>query len=119
MAFTIFALALSLGSSARAQDISYADFNHDGVVDRDEGRAYADLLWSGLAPNAEDRIDRSKLLAAHPEAARLLKIVPARPDGYVYQADFAAALDARFLAADKNGDGLLDATELPQYLPNF
>ena len=97
--------AISASGAAWCQDASYADFNHDGEVSFEEGRAFADLLWK-------------KLLAQSPEFARLLKIVMPRQDGLIYKTDFRVALDARFKAADKNGDGVLDAREIGDYLPN-
>ena len=109
---------VAVPGAAWSQDASYADFNHDGEVSSEEGSAFADLLWSSLSPDAAESVDPKTLLAQRPEFARLLKIATPRRDGLIYKIDFRAALDARFKAADKNGDGVLDAREIGDYLPN-
>ena len=116
-----YALIVALAAGvrlARPQDTSYADFNHDGVVSREEGRAYADMLWITLSPDESDMIDASKVLKSRPEVMSLLEIAKPRPDGLIYKADFIAAMAGRFSGADRNGDGVLDAGELPNYLGN-
>jgi hypothetical protein len=80
------------------------DENHDSVIDKVEAAAIrkrtADRMMNeGVPPS---------VMAARPDPIAQLDI---NKDGQVTQAEAAAVQQARFKAADKNGDGVLDAAE--------
>jgi len=80
------------------------DENHDGVIDKAEAAAIrkrmADRMMNeGVPPS---------VMAARPDPIAELD---ANKDGQVTQDEAAAVQQVRFKAADKNGDGVLDAAE--------
>jgi hypothetical protein len=80
------------------------DENHDGVIDKAEAAAIrkrtADRMMNeGVPPS---------VMAARPDPIAELDL---NKDGQVTQDEAAAVQQARFKAADKNGDGVLDGAE--------
>ncbi len=98
-----------LGGQARAQDLmSFADTNNDGKVSLEEYKAFLDQGWMFIAMGA----DKVKLVDVDPMYKGAFKGVPVDAQGNVTQAAWTGSAEARFKAADKNGDGFLSADEL-------
>ena len=98
-------------ASAMAQDVDvmqYADTNGDGKVTQEEYAAFLGQAWDYLMQSA----DKVKAANVDPMAKGLIVGVPVDADGNITKAAFLAAAPAKFKAADKNGDGTLDAAEL-------
>lgn len=98
-------------ATAMAQDVDvmqYADTNGDGKVTQEEYTAFLGQAWDYLMQSA----DKVKPADVDPMAKGLIAGVQPGPDGYITKAAFLAAAPAKFKAADKNGDGVLDAAEL-------
>ena len=96
---------------ALAQDVDvmqYADSNGDGKVSQAEYAAFLGQAWDYLMQSAE----KVKVADADPMAKPLLAGVTPDANGEVTKAAFLAAAPAKFKAADKNGDGVLDSAEL-------
>ncbi len=96
---------------ALAQDVDvmqYADGNADGKVTQEEYAAFLGMAWDYLMQSAE----KVKVSNADPMAKPLLAGITPDANGEVSKAAFIAAAPAKFKAADKNGDGTLDAAEL-------
>ena len=91
-----------------AQAMQYADTNSDGKVSAEEYAAFSEQAWNYFTQNA----DKAKASSIDPAGKGLLSGAPTDADGFVTKAAFLAATPARFKAADKNGDGVLDAAEL-------
>ena len=105
------AALISLATTAVAQDVDvmqYADTNGDGKVTQEEYTAFLGQAWDYLMQSAE----KVKVADADPMAKPLLNGVTPDANGFVTKAAFLAAAPAKFKAADKNGDGVLDAAEL-------
>jgi len=96
---------------ARAQDqdlMQYADTNGDGKVTLEEYTAFLAQGWMFIAMGA----DKLKLADVDPMFKGMFAGVPVDAEGNVTQAAWMGSAPARFKAADKNGDGVLDAKEL-------
>lgn len=104
-------LAAGWTSQAWAQDVDlmqYADADHDGKVTAAEFTAFSEQAWNYFAQGA----DKVKVADLDPTAKGAFNGVAPDADGYVTKDAYMAAVPARFKAADKNGDGVLDAAEL-------
>ncbi len=88
--------------------MQYADSNGDGKVTQEEYTAFLGQAWDYLMQSAE----KVKVADADPMAKPLLSGVTPDANGEVTKAAFLAAAPVKFKAADKNGDGVLDAAEL-------
>ncbi len=107
----ISAAALLCATAALAQDadvMQYADTNSDGKVTPQEYAAFLDQAWNYLMQSA----DKVKVADVDPMAKGLIAGVTPDASGVITKEAFLAAAPAKFKAADKNGDGSLDATEL-------
>jgi hypothetical protein len=105
----IAAATLALGQTAKAQDLmSFADTNMDGKVSLDEYKAFLAQGWMFLAMGME----KIKAADIDPMFKPAFAGVPIDTDGYITQAAWNGSAEARFKAADKNGDGFLSAEEL-------
>ncbi len=96
---------------AMAQDadvMQYADTNSDGKVTAEEYTAFLGQAWNYLTQSA----DKVKVAELDPMAKGLMSGVTPDASGTVTKEAFLAAAPAKFKAADKNGDGVLDAAEL-------
>ena len=96
---------------ALAQDVDvmqYADGNGDGKVSQQEYAAFLGMAWDYLTQSAE----KVKVADADPMVKPLLAGVTPDASGMVTKAAFLAAAPAKFKAADKNGDGVLDSAEI-------
>jgi Ca2+-binding EF-hand superfamily protein len=108
VAALIAASTLAVGS-ARAQDLmSFADTNMDGKVSLEEYKVFLAQGWMFIAMGA----DKMKLADVDPMFKGAFTGVPVDAEGYVTQAAWNGSAEARFKAADKNGDGSLNAEEL-------
>ena len=108
VAALIAAATVAVGQ-AQAQDLmSFADTNMDGKVSLDEYKAFLAQGWMFIAMGA----DKVKLADVDPMFKGAFQGVPVDADGYVTQAAWNGSAEARFKAADKNGDGSLSADEL-------
>jgi hypothetical protein len=108
VAALIAASTLAVGS-ARAQDLmSFADTNMDGKVSLEEYKAFLAQGWMFIAMGA----DKVKLADVDPMFKGAFAGVPVDKDGFVTEAAWNGSADARFKAADKTGDGSLNAEEL-------
>ena len=107
-ALALAATTMAVGS-ARAQDLmSFADTNMDGKVSLEEYKAFLVQGWMFIAMGA----DKVKLSEVDPMFKGAFAGVPVDAEGYVTQAAWNGSAEARFKAADKNGDGSLNADEL-------
>ncbi len=88
--------------------MQYADTNSDGKVTPQEYTAFLDQAWNYLLQSA----DKVKVADVDPMAKGLIAGVTPDASGVLTKQAFLAAAPAKFKAADKNGDGVLDATEL-------
>ncbi len=111
MAAVSMAAVFSVAAPALAQDadvMQYADTNSDGKVTPQEYAAFLDTAWNYFTQSAE----KVKVADLDPMAKGLVSGVTPDADGMVTKASLVAAAPAKFKAADKNGDGVLDAAEL-------
>ena len=98
------------------------DANHDGVVTQDEYIAAATAHFNKIDTNGTGQISAEQI-ASSPRmvrreqriAAREVKRMDTKGDGTVTQAEYVNAAKARFAKLDKNGDGFIDADELPAH----
>ena len=98
-------------ANAMAQDVDvmqYADTNGDGKVTQEEYAAFLGQAWDYLMQSAE----KVKAANVDPMAKGLIAGVTPDANGEITKAAFLAAAPVKFKAADKNGDGTLDAAEL-------
>ncbi len=96
---------------ALAQDadvMQYADTNSDGKVTAQEYAEFLGTAWNYFTQSAE----KVKVAGLDPMAKGLVSGVTPDADGMVTKAALLAAAPVKFKAADKNGDGVLDAAEL-------
>ena len=107
----ILAASVFCATAALAQDIDvmqYADTNGDGKVTPEEYTAFLGQAWDYLTQSA----DKVNAASADAAAKGLVSGVTPDADGNVTKAALLAAVPAKFKAADKNEDGVLDGTEL-------
>jgi hypothetical protein len=98
-----------LAGRAQAQDLmSFADTNMDGKVSLEEYKAFLAQGWMFIAMGA----DKVKLADVDPMFKAAFAGVPVDAEGYVTETAWNGSAEARFKAADKNGDGSLNAEEL-------
>ena len=98
------------------------DTNHDGVVTQDEYIAAATAHFNKIDTNGSGQISAEQI-ASSPRmvqreqraASREVKRMDTKGDGTVTQAEYVNAAKARFAKLDKNGDGFIDADELPAH----
>ena len=108
-AAAVLAAATVMVGRAEAQDLmSFADTNMDGKVSLDEYKAFLEQGWMFIAMGA----DKVKLADVDPMFKPAFNGVPVDGEGFVTQAAWSGSAEARFKAADKNGDGSLSAEEL-------
>jgi hypothetical protein len=108
-AAALLAAATLAAGGARAQDLmSFADTNMDGKVSLEEYKAFLVQGWMFIAMGA----DKVKLADVDPMFKAAFTGVPVDADGFVTQAAWNGSAESRFKAADKNGDGSLNADEL-------
>jgi len=112
LGLALFASALAVAAvPASAQDVDlmqYADANGDGKVTAEEFAQFREQGWNYFAQGAE----KVKLADMDAMAKGAFAGVAPDADGYITKAAYLAATPARFKAADKNGDGVLDRDEL-------
>jgi Ca2+-binding EF-hand superfamily protein len=98
-----------LAGRAQAQDLmSFADTNMDGKVSVEEYKAFLAQGWMFIAMGA----DKVKLADVDPMFKAAVTGVPVDAEGYVTEVAWNGSAESRFKAADKNGDGSLNAEEL-------
>ncbi len=103
------ALLCAIATPAMAQDMmSFFDANGDGKVTAEEYAAAMDQGWGFIGGGA----DKVKVSEENDMQKNAFQGVTPDADGYVTKAAFIASVPARFKAADKNGDGVLDKDEL-------
>jgi Ca2+-binding EF-hand superfamily protein len=98
------------------------DSNHDGVITQDEYIAAATAHFNKVDVNGTGEITAQQI-ASSPRmvkreqhfAAREVKHMDTNGDGVVSQDEYIAAAKARFAKLDKNGDGFIDAAEMPAH----
>ncbi len=103
--------AAGLAGRAAAQDVDlmqYADTDMDGKVTPAEYAAFLEGGWNFAAQGAE----KVKIADVDPQAKGLFVGVTPDADGVITKEAYLALGPERFKAADKNGDGVLDAAEL-------
>lgn len=96
---------------ASAQDMDlmqYADADSDGKVTGAEFTSFSEQGWAFFSQGA----DKVKIAELDPMAKGAFVGVTPDANGEVTKEAYMAAVPARFKAADKNGDGVLDAAEL-------
>ena len=114
LAVAALAAVASLGAVAgiaRAQDfdlMQFADGDKDGKVTAAEYEAFSAQGWDYFSQGA----DKVKVADLDPQAKPAFASIAPDADGFVTKAAYMAAVPGRFKAADKNGDGVLDAAEL-------
>ncbi len=107
----ISAALVCAAAPALAQDVDvmqFADTNGDGKVNQQEYAAFLATAWDYLLQSAE----KVKVADADAMAKPLLTGVTPDSGGVVTKQALLAAAPAKFKAADKNGDGVLDSAEL-------
>ncbi len=102
-------LCTAVTALAQGVDVmQYADTNSDGKVTAEEYAAFLGQAWNYLTQSA----DKVKVADLDPMAKGLVSGVTPDANGVVTKEAFLAAAPAKFKAADKNGDGVLDSAEL-------
>jgi Ca2+-binding EF-hand superfamily protein len=98
------------------------DTNHDGVVSMDEYLAAATAMYQKLDTQGNGRVTAQELATSPRTLKRderraqfAIKHMDTNGDGVVSQEEYLAAAKARFARIDKNGDGFIDAGELPAH----
>lgn len=109
--FVVAMTALGGIAPAHAQNMDlmeFADADHDGKVTAEEYAAFCSHAWEYFAQGA-DKVKPTELPVL---AKPLFSGVAPDASGFVAKDAYLAAVPAHFKAADKNGDGTLDASEL-------
>lgn len=101
-------------SSARAASarnpIKMFDTDADGTLDLAEARKAASALFAKLDPDHDGTLDKREL--AGRLSARELAAADPDHDGTLTLDEYLAIVEKRFNAANRDGDGTLDAKEL-------
>ncbi len=114
---SMFAVAALVVASAgfvgavQAQDVDlmqYADADMDGKVTLAEYTQFSDQGWSFVSQGA----DKVKVADLDDMAKGFFIGITPDANGEITKVAYMAAVPARFKAADKNGDGVLNAAEL-------
>ncbi len=108
---TLAAAMACLVGRAQAQDVDlmqYADTDMDGKVTMAEFTAFSEQAWSFLGQGA----DKVKVADLDANGKAAFGAIPPDADGNVTKDAYIGSVPARFKAADKNGDGVLNAAEL-------
>lgn len=107
--------------------LQHYDADGDGMITLQEFQAAGDAIFARLDTDGDGRLSADELAAAgrawgrpgrddqprEPRSTRRFAHMDADGDGYVTRAEFDAARMARFNALDVNGNGVIDADELP------
>ena len=88
--------------------MQFADPNMDGKVTAEEYSAFSTQGWDFFSQGA----DKVKVADLDPAAKGAFSGIAPDADGNVTKAAYLAGIPDRFKAADKNGDGTLNAAEL-------
>lgn len=105
------------------------DTDGDGTISQQEFRAATEALFARLDPDGEGRISIENM-AAKRDAARSgqrperrmhrgFARMDADDDGFISKAEFDDAHMARFNALDANGNGVIDADEVPAHKRHY
>lgn len=102
------------------------DADKNGVIDRDEFKAFRDAQFKALDPKGTGRINREEfpdlMEKAREErreerreamAGRLFDALDTNKDGIVTKEEYAARNDEAFGRWDRNGDGKIDKNDRP------
>ena len=96
---------------AEAQDVDlmqYADADGNGKVTAAEFTSFSEQAWSYLSQGA----DKVKYADLDDMGKGAFNGIAPDATGFITKDAYMAAAPGRFKAADKNGDGVLDAAEL-------
>jgi len=98
------------------------DTNHDGVVTPDEFVAAATARFQQLDVQGRGKVTAAEIVSspraqerASHAVAHIVRHLDTNNDGVVSQDEYLAAAKKRFSRLDKNGDGFIDADELPAH----
>lgn len=115
----LFALTLTAGTAATAQDtdalFALVDGNHDNVVDRAESDAFSELRWAAM-DRKHSGVVTAETIASDPQSRLFVGAMMPAPGGTLSHDRFVAGRAERFRAADANGDGVLDSGEFRAYV---
>lgn len=103
-------------AALRQQAFDALDANHDGVVSRDEYRAWIDRRFAGLDGNGDGRVDADEIAGsaaakrrAQRRAERLVERFDSSGSGTLERADFEAKAMQRFDRIADGGDTITAA----------
>ena len=111
IAAALAASVMGLAGQALAQDMDlmqFADGDKDGKVTLTEYTGFLEQGWMYFVPSG----DKVKVADLDDMSKPFFAGIAPDADGAITKASFMAGAPARFKAADKNGDGTLDAAEL-------